>query len=44
MEKAATKFSWEQDTDTGGLNSIEIPDLTFRDRLRFLKSKRVKID
>ena len=44
MEKATTKFKWEQDIDTRVLNSIKIPDLMFRDHLRFLKSKRVNID
>lgn len=44
MEKTATKFKWEQNADTKVLNSIEIPNLIFRDRLRFLKSKHVKID
>jgi hypothetical protein len=44
MEKAATKFKWEQDFDPKVLHSIEVPDLIFRDRLRFSKSKHVRID
>ena len=44
MEKAATKFKWEQNFDTKVLSSIEVPDLIFRDRLRFLKAIHVKID
>jgi len=44
MEKAATKFKWEPDYDKKVLNSIEVPDLIFRDHLRFLKSKHIKID
>ncbi|MHA1486971.1 MAG: hypothetical protein ACTSSC_07335 [Promethearchaeota archaeon] len=44
MEKTATKFKWEQTVNTKVLNSIELPDLTFRDHLRFINSKHVKID
>ena len=55
MEKPLTNFTWEQDVkknievdenkplNTKILNSIEVPDLTFRDTLRILKSKHVKI-
>jgi len=44
MEKTATKFKWEQNIDTKVLNSIDVPDLIYRDRLRLLKSKHMKID
>ena len=44
MEKTATKFKRDQDIDTKVLNSIKVPDLIFRDQLRNLKSKHVKID
>jgi len=44
MEKAATKFKWGQVFNPKVLPSIEVPDLIFRDRLRFLKSKHVKFD
>jgi len=44
MEKVATKFKWKQDFDTKILSSIEVPDLIFRDHLRFLKSKHINID
>ena len=55
MEKSSPNFNWEQDFkintevekskpfDTKILNSIEVPDLTLRDKLRILKSKHVKI-
>ena len=44
MEKATTKFKWEQDIYRRVLTSIEVPYLMFKDHLRFLKSKHVKID
>jgi len=44
MEKTATKFKWDQSIYTKVLSSIEVPDLIYRDRLRFLKSKNIKID
>ena len=44
MEKTATKFKWEEKIDRKVLHSIEVPDLIFRDQLRLLKSKHMKID